>query len=109
MSLSNSADFGVIRAVTAAGVGAPLAIMTDRQRTGSYPKIANLIDIDHRALAKLRPGDALILEGISANDRGAERAGPLDADAALESRAMEQSSERLSAQQLISGFVSAWD
>jgi len=55
MSLSNSADFGVIRAVTATGVGAPLAIMSDRQNSGGYPKIASLIDIDHRAFAKLRP------------------------------------------------------
>ena len=65
MSLSNSTDFGVIRAVTATGVGAPLAIMSDRQNSGSYPKIASLIDIDHRAFAKLRPGDALILERLS--------------------------------------------
>ena len=71
MSLSNSTDFGVIRAVTATGVGAPLAIMSDRQNSGSYPKIASLIDIDHRAFAKLRPGDALILERLSMEEAAA--------------------------------------
>jgi len=104
MHLSNSADFGVIRAVTAAGVGAPLAIMTDRQKTGSYPKVANLIEIDHRALAKLRPGDALILERLSADEADAERAGPLDAEVALESRAVKQSSEFLLSVNLVTGF-----
>jgi allophanate hydrolase subunit 2 len=76
MDLSNSSDFGVIRAVTAAGVGAPLAIMSDRQNTGNYPKIANLIDVDHRAFAKLRPGDALIFERLSTHEAVAEPATP---------------------------------
>jgi allophanate hydrolase subunit 2 len=104
MNLSNSADFGVIRAVTAAGVGAPLAIMTDRQRSGSYPKIANLIEIDHRAFAKLRPGDALILERLSIAEASAEPASPRDVEAAFERRTTaELSSEFLLSVNSISG------
>ncbi len=105
MHLSNSADFGVIRAVTAAGVGAPLAIMTDRQKTGSYPKVANLIEIDHRALAKLRPGDALILERLSADEASAGPSGSPEADVALGPPAVvEQSSEFLLSVNLVTGF-----
>lgn len=91
MSLSNSTDFGVIRAVTATGVGAPLAIMSDRQNSGSYPKIANLIDVDHRAFAKLRPGDALILERLSMVEATADRS--------------EAESRRTTAAQLSSEFL----
>lgn len=101
MSLSNSTDFGVIRAVTATGVGAPLAIMSDRQNSGSYPKIASLIDIDHRAFAKLRPGDALILERLSMEEASAERP---EADAAPKRRTVSQlSSEFLLSVNSISG------
>ena len=103
MSLSNSTDFGVIRAVTATGVGAPLAIMSDRQNSGSYPKIASLIDIDHRAFAKLRPGDALILERLSMEEASAERERP-EADAAPKRRTVSQlSSEFLLSVNSISG------
>ncbi len=110
MSLSNSVDFGVIRAVTATGVGAPLAIMSDRQNSGSYPKIANLIDIDHRAFAKLRPGDALILERLSMEEARTERASGPEADAGRKRRTGEEpSSEDLLGRQLVSGVVSAWD
>ncbi|MFY9834244.1 MAG: hypothetical protein WAK66_16220 [Methylocystis sp.] len=101
MSLSNSTDFGVIRAVTATGVGAPLAIMSDRQNSGSYPKIASLIDIDHRAFAKLRPGDALILERLSMEEASAERP---EADATPKRRTVSQlSSEFLLSVNSISG------
>ncbi len=101
MSLSNSTDFGVIRAVTATGVGAPLAIMSDRQNSGSYPKIASLIDIDHRAFAKLRPGDALILERLSMEEARAERP---EADATPKRRTVSQlSSEFLLSVNSISG------
>jgi allophanate hydrolase subunit 2 len=104
MDLSNSSDFGVIRAVTAAGVGAPLAIMSDRQNTGNYPKIANLIDVDHRAFAKLRPGDALIFERLSTHEAVAEPASSADAKAALGRRAAaELSSEFLLSVNSISG------
>ena len=103
MSLSNSTDFGVIRAVTATGVGAPLAIMSDRQNSGSYPKIASLIDIDHRAFAKLRPGDALILERLSMEEASAERPAP-EADAGPKRRTASQlSSEFLLSVNSISG------
>jgi allophanate hydrolase subunit 2 len=104
MSLSNSTDFGVIRAVTATGVGAPLAIMSDRQNSGSYPKIASLIDIDHRAFAKLRPGDALILERLSMGEARAERASVPEADAGPRRRTEAQlSSEFLLSVNSISG------
>jgi allophanate hydrolase subunit 2 len=104
MSLSNSTDFGVIRAVTATGVGAPLAIMSDRLNTGSYPKVASLIDIDHRAFAKLRPGDALILERLSMEEASAEQAGGPEADVGPGRRTAAQlSSEFLLSVNSISG------
>jgi allophanate hydrolase subunit 2 len=78
--------------------------MSDRQNSGSYPKIASLIDIDHRAFAKLRPGDALILERLSMEEAGAERAGGPQADAAPKRRTAAQlSSEFLLSVNSISG------
>jgi allophanate hydrolase subunit 2 len=96
MNLSNSTDFGVIRAVTATGVGAPLAIMSDRLNTGGYPTVASLIDVDHRAFAKLRPGDALILERLSMGKAGVDHARP---------REVEQASKPRTAAQLSSEFL----
>ncbi len=106
MSLSNSADFGVIRAVTSSGVGAPLAIMTDRHKSGRYPKIANLIDIDHRQLAKLRPGDALILERLSPDEFDAGSS-DVEGDHAAREPTQRQSSAFQLSVNLISGVWSA--
>jgi allophanate hydrolase subunit 2 len=78
--------------------------MSDRQNSGSYPKIASLIDIDHRAFAKLRPGDALILERLSMGEARAERASVPEADAGPRQRTEAQlSSEFLLSVNSISG------
>ncbi|MGA8169329.1 MAG: hypothetical protein WB816_00605 [Methylocystis sp.] len=104
MSLSNSGEFGAIRAVTASGVGPPLAILTDFHRSWGFPKVANLIDIDVRAFSRLRPGDAVILEALSMNGAAAERASPPNADAASGTRtAPPLSSEFLLSVNSISG------
>lgn len=39
--------------------GAPIVLMADRQTTGGYPRIGDVITVDLPLLAQLRPGDAL--------------------------------------------------
>jgi len=43
-------------AIQVPGDGLPIALMADRQPTGGYPKIANIIRADVGRLAQLRPG-----------------------------------------------------
>ncbi|MGG2065349.1 biotin-dependent carboxyltransferase family protein [Bacillus sp. S14(2024)] len=45
--------------------GQPIILMTDRQTTGGYPRIANVISIDIPLLAQLKPGDYLSFSKIS--------------------------------------------
>jgi antagonist of KipI len=45
--------------------GQPIILMADRQTTGGYPKIAQIISIDLPILAQLKPGDTIVFEEIS--------------------------------------------
>lgn len=39
--------------------GAPIVLMADRQTTGGYPRLGDVISVDLPLLAQLRPGDSL--------------------------------------------------
>ena len=60
-------------AIQTPGDGAPLVLMADRQPTGGYPKIANVIGADLSALAQTRPGDLLEFASVSWEEAVAAR------------------------------------
>jgi antagonist of KipI len=45
--------------------GDPIVLMADRQTTGGYPRIAQVITVDLPLLAQLRPGAGLLFEEVS--------------------------------------------
>ena len=51
-------------AIQVPGDGLPMALMADRQPTGGYPKIANIIGVDLGRLAQLRPGTRLSFQEV---------------------------------------------
>ena len=52
-------------AIQVPGEGKPIVLMADRQPTGGYPKIANVIAADLGLLAQKRPGDAVRFRAVS--------------------------------------------
>ncbi len=54
--LSESVAFGTVQVPPS---GKPLILMADRQTTGGYPRIAQVISVDLPRLAQLLPGDKL--------------------------------------------------
>src|SRR5262249_37975773 len=52
-------------AIQVPGNGLPTVLMADRQPTGGYPKIANVIGVDLGRLAQLRPGERLRFQAVS--------------------------------------------
>jgi 5-oxoprolinase (ATP-hydrolysing) subunit C len=52
-------------AIQVPGSGQPVVLMADRQPTGGYPKIANVIGVDLGRLAQLRPGARLCFQAVS--------------------------------------------
>jgi antagonist of KipI len=48
--------------------GQPIILMADRQTTGGYPKIAQVISIDLPRLAQLKPGDTIQFAEVSLKD-----------------------------------------
>ena len=68
--VSDGVAFGAIQTP---GDGAPLVLMADRQPTGGYPKIANVIGADLSALAQMRPGDLLEFASVSWEEAVAAR------------------------------------
>jgi biotin-dependent carboxylase-like uncharacterized protein len=106
--VSDGVAFGAIQAP---GDGAPLVLMADRQPTGGYPKIANVIGADLGALAQLRPGDSLEFESVSweqavAARRARERL--IEAGVTLEPvLRVELSTEFLLSRNLVGGVFSA--
>jgi biotin-dependent carboxylase-like uncharacterized protein len=59
--ISNGINFGAIQIP---GHGCPIIMMADRQTTGGYTKIANVITVDLPFLAQLKPGDRVKFEKI---------------------------------------------
>ena len=45
--------------------GTPIIMLADRQTTGGYTKIANVISVDIPSVSQMKPGDALTFEPVS--------------------------------------------
>ena len=60
--ISDGIAFGAIQVPSA---GKPIIMLADRQTTGGYTKIANVISADFRILAQLKAGDKVRFEKVS--------------------------------------------
>ncbi|QWU45740.1 biotin-dependent carboxyltransferase family protein [Bacillus sp. NP247] len=60
--LSSPVTFGTIQVPNS---GQPIILMADRQTTGGYPRIGNVISVDLPLLAQLKPGDYVTFEKIT--------------------------------------------
>ena len=60
--ISDGIAFGAIQVPSA---GRPIIMLADRQTTGGYTKIANVISADFRILAQLKAGDRVRFEKVS--------------------------------------------
>jgi len=54
-------------AIQVPGHGLPIIMMCDRQTTGGYPRIANVISVDLPKLAQLKPGGTIRFEEVDVN------------------------------------------
>jgi 5-oxoprolinase (ATP-hydrolysing) subunit C len=68
--VSDGIAFGAIQVP---GDGKPVVLMADRQPTGGYPKIANVIGADLGKLAQLRPGTRISFEAVTIEQAVAAR------------------------------------
>jgi 5-oxoprolinase (ATP-hydrolysing) subunit C len=73
--VSDGIAFGAIQVP---GDGRPVVLMADRQPTGGYPKIANVIGPDLGKLAQLRPGTEISFTSLSIEDAVAARRAEAD-------------------------------
>ncbi|HHQ8914706.1 TPA: biotin-dependent carboxyltransferase family protein [Bacillus cereus] len=60
--LSSTVTFGTIQVPNG---GQPIILMADRQTTGGYPRMGNIISVDLPLLAQLKPGDYVSFENIT--------------------------------------------
>ena len=60
--ISDGIAFGAVQVPSA---GKPIIMLADRQTTGGYAKIANVISADFRILAQLKAGDKVHFEKVS--------------------------------------------
>ena len=60
--ISDGISFGAVQVPSA---GKPILMLADRQTTGGYTKIANVISVDFRILAQLKAGDQVLFEKVS--------------------------------------------
>ena len=60
--ISDGIAFGAIQVPSS---GQPIIMLADRQTTGGYTKIANVISADFRVLGQLKSGDRVRFEKIS--------------------------------------------
>lgn len=60
--LSSPVTFGTIQVPNG---GQPIILMADRQTTGGYPRIGNVVSVDLPLLARLKPGDYVTFEKIT--------------------------------------------
>ena len=63
--ISDGISFGAIQIPSS---GQPIIMLADRQTTGGYTKIANVITADFRIMAQLKAGDKVHFEKISVQD-----------------------------------------
>ncbi|MED3035910.1 KipI antagonist [Bacillus thuringiensis] len=61
-NLSSPVTYGTIQIPNG---GQPIILMADRQTTGGYPRIGNIISVDLPLLAQLKPGDYVSFENIT--------------------------------------------
>ncbi|WP_044895339.1 biotin-dependent carboxyltransferase family protein [Bacillus alveayuensis] len=60
--VSEAVTFGTVQVPAE---GNPIVLMADRQTTGGYPKIAQVIAVDLSILAQTRPGEQIVFRDIS--------------------------------------------
>ncbi|WDV44233.1 biotin-dependent carboxyltransferase family protein [Clostridiaceae bacterium M8S5] len=60
--ISDGIEFGAIQI---SGNGKPIIMMADRQTTGGYTKIANVISVDLPKIAQAKPGDKISFKVVS--------------------------------------------
>ena len=60
--ISDGIAFGAIQVPSA---GKPIIMLADRQTTGGYTKIANVITADFRIIGQLKAGDKVRFEKVS--------------------------------------------
>ncbi|MDW0109854.1 5-oxoprolinase subunit C family protein [Sporosarcina aquimarina] len=60
--LSEAVTFGTVQVPAN---GQPIVLMADRQTTGGYPKIAQVISVDLPLLAQAKPGDSIRFKEVS--------------------------------------------
>ncbi|MCM0006645.1 MULTISPECIES: biotin-dependent carboxyltransferase family protein [Bacillus cereus group] len=60
--LSSPVTFGTIQVPNG---GQPIILMADRQTTGGYPRMGNIISVDLPLIAQLKPGDYVSFENIT--------------------------------------------
>jgi antagonist of KipI len=63
--LSEAVAFGTVQLPPG---GAPIVLMADRQTTGGYPRIGEVVSVDLPLIAQLKPGDRLRFRLISLDD-----------------------------------------
>lgn len=63
--LSESVTFGTVQVPPS---GQPVVLMADRQTTGGYPRIAQVLKVDLPLLAQMLPGDTLRFERVALDD-----------------------------------------
>src|SRR6266704_2548247 len=68
--VSDGIAFGAIQVP---GDGQPVVLMADRQPTGGYPKIANVIGADLGKIAQLRPGTQISFAAVTIEEAVAAR------------------------------------
>ena len=68
--VSDGVAFGAIQVL---GDGKPVVLMADRQPTGGYPKIANVIGVDLGKIAQLRPGAQISFAAVTIEQAVAAR------------------------------------
>ena len=68
--VSDGIAFGAIQVP---GDGKPVVLMADRQPTGGYPKIANVIGADLGKIAQLRPGARISFASVAIEEAVAAR------------------------------------
>lgn len=105
-------DGVALGAIQAPGDGAPLVLMADRQPTGGYPKIANVIGADIGRTAQRRPGEALVFRVVPIEEAVALRRARRDQIAAgprLRPLAAELTPELLLSANLIGGVADAME
>ena len=97
------------------GNGLPIVLLSDRQTTGGYPKVAAVISADLPALGRLTPGAKVAFQAVGIDEAEAARREMAACIADLEASVVPARREgvvdeaKLMAANLVSGAVDARD